>query len=284
MKFKIGDRVLYNDDEYLIIHYEKDKDLYVIKNRDDLSSIGKRVAEEELTLYNKKSDIFSHYSKKMIFLFLALTLAISSGFMTISGYMNFFSSNKEVIGIIFCLFELTKFIIMSLIISDNKFPLMIKGVLFLVIGALLLLSIGGHYSFLSKAYFDDKKNFEIMETNKNNKKEIIKLLEEENKRLKKSIEDVPSDYISRKSKKEQELNPKIEENNKKIIELKSFEEVNENKSVLKINSMFFTAKELKIDIDYLAKIVITILSLLIDFLALVFAWIYGYNKREKLNF
>ncbi len=214
----------------------------------------------------------------------ALLVAGSAAFYSVFGLSKLFSGAAIAVVIMAGSLEFAKLVSASFLYrywdDINRF---IKVYLIIGVVTLVMITSAGIFGFLSNAYQGATVSFEKESTALLYKEDRLDQLSEDRKFLKEELEaavaELPDNYRTAKRKLREEYQPKINQINKDIVELKG--EVGDLKIALietgvEVGPAIYLARVFDTDVDTVVKFFIFVLIFVFDPMAVIFVISYNH--------
>ena len=232
----------------------------------------------------------------------ALLIAGSAGFFSVFGLSKLFAGAAFSVIIMAGSLEFGKLVTAAFLYRYwDKVNLFQKTYLMTAVITLVLITSAGIFGYLSNAYQGATVTFEKQSNQLLAYEDRLEQLQEDKVFLKEELElqvkDLPDNYITAKRKLREDYNPRINNVNDEILQVKtrvSDLEISLIETGVDVGPAIFLAKAFDTDVDTVVKFFIFILIFVFDpmALAMVLAWnttlgrksfeVYGENKIEKI--
>ena len=221
----------------------------------------------------------------------ALSVAGSAAFYSVYGLSKLFAGAQLAVIIMAGSLEFAKLVTASFLYRYwNNINTFMKTYMMIGVATLVLITSMGIFGFLSNAYQGATVVFEKESTKLIYKEDRLDQLKDDKKflleELDAQIESLPENYITAKRKLRSDYNPKIQEINTKMLDLKS--EIGDLKTALvetgvDVGPAIYLARIFNTEIDTVVKFFIFMLIFVFDPLAVVLVIAFNQSLELKEN-
>ena len=223
--------------------------------------------------------------------FSALSIAGSAAFFSVYGLSKLFAGAQTAVIVMAGSLEFGKLVAASFLYRYwNRINIAHKIYMTIATIILILITSAGIFGFLSNAYQGATVSFEKETTALLYKEDRLEQLQDDKKFLKEELEaavaELPDNYRTAKRKLREEYQPKINQINNDIINLKS--EVGDLKvqiieTGVEVGPAIYLAKVFDSDVDTVVKFFIFILIFVFDPMAVIFVISYNVTLLDQKN-
>jgi len=204
----------------------------------------------------------------------SIALFIVSATLNILGYINLFPNSVWMAGSVLAGLELAKFTIVGVVYNmGDAISKSVKSLLSVFLVFLIFISIVGHYAMLTSFYTSNQSTSFIIDDNKQFIKNRMTEIKDEIAELRALYKDFPKGYATKRMRVYKQVEPQIRalQSEYKELRLQFNTERLAKQDEVKSNTNIFKASAdlLGVSADKFALFIITMLSIIIDPLALL---------------